>query len=192
MIVWYATSRAMRSVSRKYTASNRGLRTSLRNASSPGRSSPADGKLRGSERSRSDRNVSRPLRRGSKRTDSRRGAPFYHKREVWWCTLGVNVGSEENGSGEEYRRPALILKGLSVETCLIVSLTTSGKDHPSRVAVGLIGGKQARVEPKPINLSVCCAGPGRPSSSWLPCMPERRHSQTTLALNIRIVRGPAR
>jgi hypothetical protein len=35
-----------------------------------------------------------------KRTDSRRGAPFYHEREVWWCTLGVNVGSEENGSGE--------------------------------------------------------------------------------------------
>jgi mRNA interferase MazF len=79
-----------------------------------------------------------------KRTDSRRGASFYHEREVWCCTLGVNVGSEENGSGEEYRRPALILKGLSVETCLIVPLTTSAKDHPLRVAVGLIGGKQAR------------------------------------------------
>jgi mRNA interferase MazF len=79
-----------------------------------------------------------------KRTDSRRGAPFYHEREVWWCTLGVNVGSEENGSGEEYRRPALILKGLSIETCLIVPLTTSAKDHPLRVAVGLIGGKEAR------------------------------------------------
>ena len=79
-----------------------------------------------------------------KRTDSRRGAPFYHEREVWWCTLGINVGSEENGSGEEYRRPALVLKGLSVETCLIVPLTTSAKDHPLRVAVGLIGGKEAR------------------------------------------------
>jgi mRNA interferase MazF len=79
-----------------------------------------------------------------KRTDSRRGAPYYHEREVWWCTLGVNVGSEENGSGEEYRRPALILKGLSVETCLIVPLTTSAKDHPLRVAVGLVGGKGAR------------------------------------------------
>jgi mRNA interferase MazF len=79
-----------------------------------------------------------------KRTDSRRRAPFYHEREVWWCTLGINVGSEENGSGEEYRRPAVILKGLSIETCLIVPLTTSAKDHPLRVAVGLIGGKEAR------------------------------------------------
>jgi mRNA interferase MazF len=79
-----------------------------------------------------------------KRTDARGGAPYYHEREVWWCTLGVNVGSEENGSGAEYRRPALILKGLSVGTCLIVPLTPSAKDHPLRVAVGLIGRKQAR------------------------------------------------
>jgi mRNA interferase MazF len=79
-----------------------------------------------------------------KRADTRRGAPYYHEREVWWCTLGVNVGSEKNGSGEEYRRPALILKGLSVETCLVVPLTTSAKVHPLRVAVGLIGGKEAR------------------------------------------------
>jgi mRNA-degrading endonuclease toxin of MazEF toxin-antitoxin module len=69
---------------------------------------------------------------------------FITKREVWWCTLGINVGSEENSSCEEYRRPALILKGLSIETCLIVPLTTSAKDHPLRVAVGQIGGKQAR------------------------------------------------
>ena len=82
--------------------------------------------------------------RRKKGPTSRRRAPFYHEREVWWCTLGVNVGSEENGSGEEYRRPALILKGLSVETCLIVPLTTSAKDHPLRVAMGLIGGKEAR------------------------------------------------
>ena len=52
------------------------------------------------------------------------------------------IGGE--GSGEEYRHPALILKGLSIETCLIVPLTTSTKDHPLRVAVGLIGGKKAR------------------------------------------------
>ena len=22
---------------------------------------------------------------------------FYHEREVWWCSLGVNVGYEQNG-----------------------------------------------------------------------------------------------
>ena len=52
------------------------------------------------------------------------------------------IGGE--GSSEEYRHPALVLKGLSIETCLIVPLTTSAKDHPLRIVVGLIGGKEAR------------------------------------------------
>ena len=27
---------------------------------------------------------------------------LYHTRELWWCSLGVNVGSEQDGSGEKY------------------------------------------------------------------------------------------
>ncbi|MFH1170496.1 MAG: hypothetical protein V1704_02965 [Candidatus Vogelbacteria bacterium] len=26
--------------------------------------------------------------------------PFYHEREIWWCALGVNIGSEQDGSKE--------------------------------------------------------------------------------------------
>lgn len=32
-------------------------------------------------------------------------AAFYHEREVWWCSLGVNVGYEQDGSDIEYSRP---------------------------------------------------------------------------------------
>ncbi len=38
---------------------------------------------------------------------------LYHTREVWWCSLGVNVGFEQDGSKDEHRRPVLVLKGLS-------------------------------------------------------------------------------
>ncbi len=69
---------------------------------------------------------------------------LYHQREVWWCSLGVNVGSEQDGAGDEYRRPVIILKGLSSETCFIIPLTTAGKDHPLRPSVGLVDGKEAR------------------------------------------------
>ncbi|MFH1170429.1 MAG: type II toxin-antitoxin system PemK/MazF family toxin [Candidatus Vogelbacteria bacterium] len=69
--------------------------------------------------------------------------PFYHEREIWWCALGVNIGSEQDGSGEESRRPVLILKGLSTETCLIVPLTTSSRKHFLRPSVGTVGGKKA-------------------------------------------------
>jgi len=68
---------------------------------------------------------------------------FYHTREVWWCALGANIGNEEDGSGEGYRRPVLILKGLSTDTRLVVPLTTSMQRHSLRPSVGIIGGKEA-------------------------------------------------
>jgi mRNA interferase MazF len=52
---------------------------------------------------------------------------FYHEREVRWCSMGLNVGFETDGKGENYRRPVLILRGFSRETCLCVPLTTREK-----------------------------------------------------------------
>jgi len=80
-----------------------------------------------------------------KQLDNREDAPFYHEREIWWCSLGVNIGFEQDGSGEEHRRPALVLKGLSRETCLIIPLTTALSNHLMRPSVGLVEGKEARV-----------------------------------------------
>lgn len=68
---------------------------------------------------------------------------LYHQREVWWCSLGINVGSEQDGAGLEYQRPVLIVKGLSAATCLVIPLTTSSKQHPMRIAVGIVDGEQA-------------------------------------------------
>lgn len=52
---------------------------------------------------------------------------FYHEREVWWCSLGVNVGFEMDGKGEDFVRPVLILKGFSKEIFICVPLTTKTK-----------------------------------------------------------------
>ncbi len=68
---------------------------------------------------------------------------FYHPREVWWCSLGVNVGFEEDGTGSEFERPVLILKGFSKEVCLIVPLTTSTKVNPYHVKVGIVDSREA-------------------------------------------------
>jgi mRNA interferase MazF len=69
---------------------------------------------------------------------------FFHKREIWWCALGINVGFEQNGHGKEYLRPAIILKGMSKQTCYIVPLTASSSEHPLRPSVGVVDGKEAR------------------------------------------------
>ena len=26
----------------------------------------------------------------------------FHSREVWWCAVGVNIGSEQDGIGENF------------------------------------------------------------------------------------------
>ena len=69
---------------------------------------------------------------------------LYHEREIWWCSLGVNIGFEQDGTGNEFRRPVLILKGLSKETCLVIPLTTSTISHPMRPSVGVVAGKDAK------------------------------------------------
>jgi hypothetical protein len=43
--------------------------------------------------------------------------------------------------------------------------------------------RMSRAEPRPASSGACCPGPGRPSGSRLPPMPERRGGQTTLAAN---------
>ena len=68
---------------------------------------------------------------------------FCHERELRWCSLGLNIGSEQDGSNIEYRRPVLIIKGLSKETCFVVPLTTSNRVHRFRPSVGLVEGKVA-------------------------------------------------
>jgi mRNA-degrading endonuclease toxin of MazEF toxin-antitoxin module len=78
-----------------------------------------------------------------KAVHARWNTPFYHEREIWWCTLGINVGFEQDGSGAEFRRPVLVLKSLGSNTFLAIPLTTSAQNHPLRPALGLVEDKEA-------------------------------------------------
>lgn len=78
-----------------------------------------------------------------KRIDAGGAGPFFREREIWWAYLGLNIGSEQNGSGKRVQRPILILKGFSRTTCLIAPLTTSVSRHPYRISVGIVDGKEA-------------------------------------------------
>jgi mRNA interferase MazF len=68
---------------------------------------------------------------------------LYHEREIWWSSLGLNVGYEQDGTGKENQRPVLVLKGFSKFVCLIIPLTTSKKKNPYHVDVGMVDGKAA-------------------------------------------------
>ncbi len=51
----------------------------------------------------------------------------YKEREIWFANLGENIGFEEDGKGNDFIRPVLILRGFSKELCLIVPLSTANK-----------------------------------------------------------------
>ena len=52
---------------------------------------------------------------------------MFYEREIWWCTLGLNIGSEQDGIGENYERPVVIIKKLSPYTFLCAPLSTKKK-----------------------------------------------------------------
>lgn len=69
---------------------------------------------------------------------------LYTVREIWWCRFGVNIGTEQDGKGDWYVRPCVILRGFGPDACLVAPLTKSSRKHLLRVPVGLIEGEEAR------------------------------------------------
>gem|GEM_PF-6408639 len=57
---------------------------------------------------------------------------YFKKGQIWWCSVGQNVGSESFGKGENFMRPILILKKLSSDLCVGLPLTSKGKTGPKR------------------------------------------------------------
>lgn len=53
--------------------------------------------------------------------------PFFHEGEVWFCSLGVNIGFEQDGTNDDFLRPVIILKKFNKEVCLTLPLTRSYK-----------------------------------------------------------------
>ena len=45
-----------------------------------------------------------------KQIDAKGCGPFFHEREIWWSSLGFNVGFEQDGKGEKFGRPVLVFK----------------------------------------------------------------------------------
>lgn len=53
--------------------------------------------------------------------------PFFHEREIWFCHLGANVGFEQDGSGEDFLRPVVIIRKFNNEIYWGIPLTRSDK-----------------------------------------------------------------
>jgi|SRR5579863_6463536 len=70
---------------------------------------------------------------------SRAPAAVCFRRDLWWVSLGENVGSEVNGKSDRFTRPALIFKKLAHGFFLIVPTTTRPHEGSWYVRVLLAG-----------------------------------------------------
>jgi mRNA interferase MazF len=63
------------------------------------------------------------------RLQNEKNLPTIQEREIWWCSIGINIGVEEDGKGDVYSRPVLIIKKFSSSSFLGVPLTTQIKER---------------------------------------------------------------
>jgi len=69
---------------------------------------------------------------------------YFHEREIWWCALGVNIGSEQDGKNESFERPVIINKKIRHDLVFIVPVTTKIGDYPDRISA-IIAGQESQI-----------------------------------------------
>ncbi len=55
------------------------------------------------------------------------GGVVFRQGDIWWCSLGFNIGEEIFGKGEKFARPVLVFKKFTGNFFLGLPLTTHGR-----------------------------------------------------------------
>ncbi len=66
---------------------------------------------------------------------------YFHEREIWWCSIGANVGYEQNGKGKNFARPVVVLRKFSNEVFWGIPLTTKIKTGKYYVPIDIGDGR---------------------------------------------------
>ena len=54
--------------------------------------------------------------------------PHVSEHDIWWASVGENVGSEINGKSDLFSRPVIILKKLSHTFYFVIPTTTQARE----------------------------------------------------------------
>ena len=74
-----------------------------------------------------------------KTIDSTSNKVFFKEREIFWLSIGENIGFEQNGKGEIFSRPVLVLKKFSKNLFFGVPLSTQIKEGSFFFTFELLG-----------------------------------------------------
>jgi len=58
---------------------------------------------------------------------NKKSAPMFKEGEIWWCSIGMNIGVEIFGKGATFTRPVIIFKKFNTDLFLGIPLTSQPK-----------------------------------------------------------------
>jgi mRNA interferase MazF len=74
--------------------------------------------------------------------NERYDAPTFQSRDIWWCSIGVNIGHEMDGKNDFFNRPVLVLRKFNQHIFLGIPLTTKVKENPYYIKITVHGREQ--------------------------------------------------
>ncbi len=51
----------------------------------------------------------------------------FHEREIWWCSIGLNVGDEQDGKNDYFERPVLVIRKFNKKVAWVLPMSTKCK-----------------------------------------------------------------
>ena len=74
--------------------------------------------------------------------DNRPNRVFCNEGEIWWCSFGINVGSEQNG-GRNFFRPVAVIRVINYKTFFGIALTGRKIEDKDHFYLGVLGHSQS-------------------------------------------------
>ena len=59
--------------------------------------------------------------------DTHQRTLLYHEQEIWWCSLGANVGVETDGKSDLFERPVIIFRRFNEDMFWGLPMTSQSK-----------------------------------------------------------------
>src|SRR5580698_4222524 len=69
----------------------------------------------------------------------------YHEGEIWWCSFGINIGDEQEGVGQHFMRPVVILRKFNDNLFFGAALVGRKKEGEYFFSPGTIQDREATV-----------------------------------------------
>lgn len=55
---------------------------------------------------------------------------IFRERDIWWCSIGINIGTEEDGKNDLFERPVLIIRKFNSKMVWGVPVTSRNRISP--------------------------------------------------------------